>query len=142
MRRVIQHFLTRQFLGFLAVGGTAAALHWAARWLLSHWLPFGWAVALAYGVGLSVAFWLNSRHVFPRSTRPRRLQARDFVAINLLFFPVVWLAALGFDAALRAAGMQHHTQDVAHAIAVGLPTVFTFLFYKFFAFREGPHAGP
>lgn len=142
MRPVIQHFLTRQFLGFLAVGSTAAALHWAARWLLSHWLPFGWAVTAAYGVGLSVAFWLNSRYVFPRSDRPRHVQARDFVAVNLLFFPVVWLAALGIDAALRAAGLQHHAQDVAHAIAVGLPTLFTFLIYKFVAFREGPHAEP
>lgn len=142
MLAVIRHFLTRQFLRFLVVGATAAALHWCARWLLSRWLSFGTAVALAYGIGLATAFWLNSRHVFPASSRPKRTQARDFVLVNLLFFPVVWSAALGADAALKAAGMQRHTQELAHAFAVALPTVFSFLIYKFFTFRTGLHAEP
>jgi putative flippase GtrA len=133
---VIRHFFSRQFLGFVAVGGTAALLHWLARIALSQWLPFSLAVAMAYAVGMLVAFLLNSVFVFHRSTRPRSLQARDFVVINLASFPIVWAAAIGFEHALRALGLLHYTEALAHAIAISLPMLATFLIYKFHAFKD------
>jgi putative flippase GtrA len=133
---VIGHFLTRQFLGFVAVGGTAALLHWLARIALSHWLPFSLAVVMAYAVGMLVAFLLNSFFVFQRSTRPRRRQARDFIIINLASFPVVWLASIMLERALRMFGMVHYTEALAHAIAISLPMLATFLIYKFYAFKD------
>lgn len=133
---MIGHFFTRQFLGFVAVGGTAALLHWLARIALSHWLPFALAVALAYAVGMLVAFLLNSFFVFQRSTRPRALQARDFVLINLASFPVVWLASIGLERGLRMLGMIDYTEALAHAVAISLPMLATFLIYKFHAFKD------
>ena len=91
---MIRYFLTKQFLGFLVVGGLAALLHWLARILLSVWLPFSTAVIIAYIVGMVVAFLLNSFFVFPKSQKARHAQARDFVWINLSFFPVVWFFSL------------------------------------------------
>lgn len=133
---MIRLFLSRQFLGFVAVGGTAALLHWLARIVLSLWLPFSMAVVLAYGVGMLVAFALNSFFVFQRSTRPRALQARDFVIVNLLSFPVVWFASLRIDSGLRSLGMTHYSEALAHGIAIALPMLATFLIYKFHAFKE------
>jgi putative flippase GtrA len=133
---VIGHFFSRQFLGFVAVGGTAALLHWLARIGLSLWLPFPVAVALAYLVGMLVAFLLNTFFVFPRSTRPRTRQALDFVVINLASFPVVWVASIQLDKVLRAFGMTHYTEALAHAVAIALPMLATFLIYKFYAFKE------
>jgi len=133
---VIQHFLTKQFLGFLAVGGVAAFLHWLSRIMLSNWLSFSWAVTIAYAVGILVAFTLNSFLVFPRSEKPRNKQARDFVLVNLSFFPVVWLASIAISHALQALGMVRYTQALAHGIAVAIPMVATFLIYKFFTFKD------
>ena len=133
---MIRHFFTGQFLGFLAVGGTAALLNWLARIGFSHWLPFWLAVALAYAVGMLVAFLLNSFFVFNRSTRPRAQQARSFVTINLVCLFIVWAASIGLERMLRAQGMANHTEELAHAIAISLPMLVNFLLYKFHAFKE------
>lgn len=138
----LKHFFTRQFLGFLAVGGSAALLNWSARILLSLWLGFSTAILAAYAISTTFAFCLNSIFVFRHSARPRRKQARDFILINLAFFPLVWAASIGLDHALRYLGMRHATEAVAHAGAIGLPMMFTFLLYKFFAFREGEYVEP
>lgn len=133
---MIRYFFTRQFLGYLAVGGVAALLHWLARVAVSLWLPFTWAVVAAYAVGMAVAFALNSLYVFNRSDKARHKQARDFVIVNLSFFPVVWLASLWLNDFLLRLGMLGHTEELAHAVAVAIPMVATFLIYKFFAFRD------
>jgi putative flippase GtrA len=135
---VIRHFLTRQFARFLVVGGVAAALHWLARFCLSFWLPFSWAVAIAYAVGMAVAFALNSIFVFPQSPKSKATQARNFAVVNLAFFPVVWLVAIGLDLTFRSWGFVH-TEGVAHALAIPIPVFATFLLYKFFAFGEHRH---
>lgn len=132
---MIRHFVSRQFLGFVAVGLCAAAANWLARLLFAHWLPFAGAVALAYAVGLGLAFVLNSRYVFPASTRPRAAQAREFVLVNLGFFPLVWLASLAFAQALQALGLERGREGLAHAAALALPMLATFLIYKFHTFR-------
>lgn len=136
---MIRHFLSAQFLRFLAVGGAAAFLHWLARILLSQWLSFAWAVALAYGVGMAVAFVLNRMFVFPLSSKPAHQQLRDFVLVNLGFFPVVWGSSLAIEAALRHFGMHLYTQALAHAISIAIPMLATFLMYKFVAFKEVDH---
>ena len=68
---VIKVFFTKQFLLFLAVGSIAAVLHWSARLLLNVWMPFAIAVIVAYGVGITVGFLLNSVFVFPNSGKPK-----------------------------------------------------------------------
>jgi putative flippase GtrA len=139
---VIRHFLSAQFLRFLGVGITAALLHWLARIVLSQWMPFAWAVALAYGVGVLVAFLLNRAIVFPASTRPAGQQLRDFLLVNLGFFPVVWGASMAIESALRSLGVAVYTQALAHGIAIAIPMLATFLMYKFLAFREPDHGKP
>lgn len=136
---MIRNFFTKQFLGFLVVGGLAAFLHWLARIALSIWLPFSWAVAVAYGVGMLVAFLLNSYFVFPKSEKPRHQQARDFVIVNLLFFPIVWAASLTINRGLEYVGMVNFTQALAHGIAIAIPMFATFLIYKFVAFKDASY---
>ena len=133
---MIRHFLTAQFVRFLAVGGTAAFLHWLARIALSHWRSFTWAVALAYGVGMGVAFVLNRVFVFPLSDKAAHQQLRDFLLVNLGFFPIVWASAIAIESALRSLGMVHYTQALAHAVSIAIPMLATFLMYKFFAFKD------
>lgn len=133
---MIRHFLTVQFLRFLFVGGTAAVLHWLARYWLSFWVSFPLAVALAYAIGIAAAFGLNRRYVFPTSERPIAKQARDFILVNLAFFPIVWGAALLFRMLLTQAGVSHFVDGLAHGLAILLPVLMTFLTYKFIAFGD------
>jgi len=138
---VLRHFFTSQFLKFLIVGATAAILHWIARFILDLWMSFSLAVALAYGVGMIVAFILNAIYVFPNSDKPRASQARDFIFVNLAFFPVVWAISVFVEKTLRGLGLITYAGDIAHALAIPIPMLATFLIYKFFAFKE-IHKGP
>ncbi len=136
---MLRHFLSRQFAGFLLVGGFAALLHWLVRILLSLVMSYPWAVALAYGVGMATAFLLNSRYVFPQSDKPVEKQARDFIVINTAFFPVVWVVSLQLNRLLLDFGVERYSEEIAHALAISLPVLGTFLLYKFIAFRENYH---
>jgi len=136
---MLKLFLTRQFGSFLLVGVTAALLHWLARIGLSQFLSYSRAVVLAYGVGMSVAFILNKYFVFPLSDKPVHRQVRDFVLINTSFFPVVWGVSLGLNNWFRDLGLVLYSRELAHAIAISLPVLGTFLLYKFVAFRERYH---
>ena len=104
-------------------------------------MSYPWAVALAYGVGMGTAFLLNSYYVFPRSDKPVEKQARDFVIINTAFFPVVWVVSLQLNRVLPGLGVERYSEEIAHALAISLPVLGTFLLYKFIAFRENYH-GP
>ena len=133
---MIKHFASTQFLLFLFVGAVAATLQWIARYLLSIWLSFPLAVAFAYFIGIAVAFDLNRRYVFPSSTRPVRKQARDFVMVNLMFFPVVWGASILIRRFLIEIGVVLYVDGIAHGMAIAIPAFMTFLIYKFIAFGE------
>lgn len=131
---MIRHFVSVQFLLFLFVGVTAATLHWLARYVISIWLAFPLAVALAYVVGIAVAFELNRRYVFPSSSRPVQKQVRDFVMVNLMFFPVVWGASMLIRQFLPEIGVIIYVDGIAHGLAIAIPTFATFLIYKFITF--------
>ena len=133
---MIKHFVSVQFLLFVFVGATAASLHWLARYLFSIWLSFPLAVALAYFFGIAVAFGLNKRYVFPSSARPVQKQARDFVLVNLMFFPVVWVASILIRTFLIKAGIVRYVDGIAHGLAITIPIFATFLIYKFIAFGD------
>lgn len=83
-----------------------------------------------------VAFVLNSLLVFPKSKKAKIKQARDFMLINLIFFPVVWGAALMLEPICYSFGFGSYSEAIAHAIAISLPTLITFLLYKLFAFKD------
>jgi putative flippase GtrA len=136
---LIKHFFTKQFVGFLFVGMAAAFLHWLARLLLSIWLPFSSAVVIAYAVGMTVAFILNRIYIFPISDKAKSAQVRDFILVNLSFFPVVWYFSLKINNWLNALDIGIYSESLAHAIAISLPMFLTFLIYKFLTFREKKH---
>lgn len=132
---MIRLFFSTQFLKFVLVGVTAALANWTSRYGMSHWLSFPVAVALAYLVGMSVAYALNRVFVFPGSNRPIARQASEFVLVNLSFLPIVWLSALSFRWALSYLGLRIFLDGIAHALALAVPMLATFLIYKFKTFR-------
>lgn len=136
---MIKVLFTRQFLRFLMSGGLAALLHWLSRLLLSQWMPFEWAVFLAYGVGMTVAFVLNFFFVFPQASQTLVRQIVGFALVNLGFLPLVWLASIHIRDVLSHLRGVSHAEAIAHGLAVMLPTLITFLIYKYITFRNICH---
>lgn len=136
MQRVIKHFFTRQFLLFIAVGISAAFINWLSRLLLNNWISFSLAVFFSYGIGMTMAFILNSHFVFPMSDKPKIKQARDFLITNSCCFPIVWIAAVLLNHLLESTFNISNAEEISHAIALGIPMLASFLIYKFFIFKE------
>jgi putative flippase GtrA len=53
---VIRHFMSRQFLIFVATGGFAAMVNFGSRIVYNRWTDFSSAVVLAYLTGMLTAF--------------------------------------------------------------------------------------
>ena len=133
----MRHFFTAEFFRFLIVGGSAAVIHWLSRYLLSMYFQFSTAVVMAYGVGIATAFVLNRVFVFPLSSKPLKVQAAYFVAVNLAFFPVVWVASMVLSEwILPALGVYRYHEGIAHGIAILLPVFGAFLLHKFKTFAN------
>lgn len=128
-------FLSRQYVRFLLVGGSAAVLHWLARIWLSQQMIFEWAVVLSYFVGLLVAFVLNRLYVFPETTLPLSTQIRRFFVVNLITMPLVWITAIGLYQVFYFIPSEWWRESLAHGVAVAIPAISSFVAYKLFAFK-------
>ncbi|EEB79334.1 hypothetical protein GPB2148_2264 [marine gamma proteobacterium HTCC2148] len=133
---MLKSFFTKQFIGFLFVGITAASVNWVVRYMISDWIEFYAAVPIAYGVGMATAFALNRLFIFPHSVIPIKTQAKRFIAINLSFVPLVWAGAIAFAMLFELLGLKKYVEEIAHAFSLALPMLATFLLYKFFAFKD------
>lgn len=79
-----------QVVRFLIAGGSAAAINWFARILLSRVLPFEAALLVAYGIGMAAGFWLYRAFVFREASRGSlRGQIVLFLAVNTVGAGVV-----------------------------------------------------
>lgn len=133
---MFRHFFTLQFMTFLGVGVTAATLNWLTRWVLNESFGFSLAIVVAYLIGMACAFILNRLFVFVKVNRPLSHQARDFFLVNLMVFPVVYFLAIVLNQLLQWLGFVMYTEEIAHAMALAIPMMLTFLIYKFFTFKS------
>jgi putative flippase GtrA len=133
---------SRQFVVFLLVGGLAAASQWLSRFAFSMLAPYALAVALAYGVGLLIAFTLNRRLVF-RSDQRAGGQFARFVLVNALSFAVVWGVSLGLGEVLLPRFMDARwAEALGHGIGILSPVLLSFWLHKHFTFRAKERSDP
>lgn len=137
MKRLLDLFASREFLRFLMAGGTAAALQWGSRFLFSQFMAFGWAVALAYLVGLSTAFVLNKLFVFGASDRTVGQEMAYFALVNAVSFPIVWVVSIVLGVHLLPNFMSSSLAEaVGNGIGILSPVGVSFVLHKFFTFRK------
>ena len=72
---MIKQFMSHQFLLFLLTGGAAAAVNFGSRILYNVWIPFSYAVILAYLTGMVTAFVLAKLFVFKASQQSMQRSA-------------------------------------------------------------------
>jgi putative flippase GtrA len=125
------------FLRFLLAGGIAALFNMASRLLLSAFMPFEAAVALAYLIGMATAFLLMRSFVFGASERDPGAEFGRFALVNLVAFCAVWLVSVSLARiAFPAIGFTWHAETIAHVIGVLSPVVLSYWGHKAFTFRR------
>jgi putative flippase GtrA len=133
---VIDQFKSRQFLVFLATGGTAAAVNVGSRIVYSHWLGFSSAVVLAYLTGMVTAFVLARLFVFRDSQQTLRSSAVRFALVNVVAVVQTWLISMGLAYyVLPWAGVHRFVPEIAHIVGVVVPVFTSYVGHKRWSFR-------
>lgn len=128
--------LSKEYLSFLAAGGASVVANISARVVLSAWLPYPISVAIAYVVGMVVAFLLMKRYVFTRSTKPLRAEVIGFCVVNALGLVqtvAVSYAALAY--AFPMLGFVWQSELLAHGLSLATLAVTSFFLHRRFTFH-------
>lgn len=136
--RMIDAFASKQFVGFLLTGGTAAAVNFGSRILLNRWMDYSAAIIVAYLIGMATAFVLARLFVFKQSTQALHRSAGFFVLINVFAIFQTWLVSIILARhLLPALGVNRFVPEIAHAIGVMVPVFSSYLGHKRWSFRQG-----
>jgi len=133
---VIEHFMSRQFLVFLLMGGAAAAVNLGSRIVYNVWLDFSSAVILAYVTGMITAFVLAKVFVFKDSQQSIRQSAIFFILVNLVAVLQTWMISMGLAYYLLPyMGMTSLVREISHAVGVIVPVFTSYIGHKRWSFR-------
>jgi putative flippase GtrA len=128
--------VNRRFTRFLFVGIAAAAVNILSRVLISNFVPFEYAVALAFPIALTFAFSMSRYFVFETSGRSTWEQYLRFWLVNLAALVQVWLVSVGLSFwVFPAIGWTFHSELLAHTIAVCSPVLTSYYAHKVFTFK-------
>jgi putative flippase GtrA len=136
MRRFVAFYMSAQFARFVAVGGIALLLHWLSRFVFNLFMSYGWAIVVAYAIGMLVAFILNKIYVFPTSGRSLNFEMFFFFLVNIAAFPLVWAVAYVLGEWVLIEFMQPQLAlALAHGFAITLPVFINYALHKLVTFR-------
>jgi putative flippase GtrA len=134
---------SNRFARFLIVGIVAAAINILSRILISHFVRFEVAVALAFPIALTFAFSMSRLFVFGASERAVWDEYLRFFLVNLAALAQVWLLSIGLARWIfPAVGWTFHAELLAHAIGVCSPVLTSYYAHKLFTFRQGEDGQP
>ncbi|MDH7944022.1 GtrA family protein [Pseudohongiella sp. SYSU M77423] len=135
---MIRQFASRQFLIFLATGGTAALVNFVSRIIYDQWLAFSTSVLLAYMTGMVTAYVLARAFVFKTSVQPLYRSIAFFVLVNVLAIVQTWaISLLMLYQVLPALQIDLLAPELAHATGIVVPVFTSYLGHKYWSFRSG-----
>ena len=125
----------RRFMAFLLTGGVAAAVNVLSRIVFDLVVPYEVAVLVAYGVGMTTAFFLAKLFVFSGTGRSLHVEYGRFALVNVAalvqVFVVSVMLAKGFFPAI---GLSWNAELIAHVIGVLSPVLVSYQGHKRFSF--------
>lgn len=137
MHRLRRPHLSRRFVKFILVSGTAAIANVGSRIVFGQWMAYIPSILLAFCIGLSTAFMLNRRYVFRETVNPLHHQAFWFTMVNLAAVLQTLLVSLALVRFLfPAIGFHWHPETVAHTFGVAAPLIVSFFGHKHLSFRN------
>jgi putative flippase GtrA len=120
----------------MITGAAAAAVNILSRIVISRFVSFEYAVALAFPIALTFAFVMSRWFVFEISARNIWAQYVRFLIVNLFALVQVWLVSIGLARFLfPAIGWTWYPELLAHAVAVASPVFTSYYAHKAFTFR-------
>jgi putative flippase GtrA len=132
---VIGAFKSRQFLAFLVTGGFAAAVNFGSRIAYSLWLPYAWAIVVAYITGMVTAFVLARLFVFRDSQQALHRSVFYFVLVNVVAVVQTWAISMALAYwLLPALGVSDWVLEIAHAVGVVVPVFTSYLGHQRLSF--------
>jgi putative flippase GtrA len=124
-----------RFIRFLLVGGFAAGVNLAVRYLLNFLIDYSTSIVLAYLIGMLTAFGLSKWLVFERSGLGTRIELIRFGLINLVAIAQVWVVSVVLAEGLfPRIGIETYRYDIAHVIGVAMPALTSYLGHKHYSF--------
>jgi putative flippase GtrA len=129
-------FLERRFVLFVAAGGASVVANFLSRIAFNHWVDYSVAVALAYLVGMVVAFVLMRRFVFDAGGRSLRPQVLKFTAVNAWgFVQTLVISLLLARWVLPAVGIVSHAEEIGHFLGLSLLALTSYVLHRMATFR-------
>jgi len=137
MKWLKQEFYSAVFLKFFVVSGFAALMNFLSRIVFNMVMSYPAAIFMAFWVGLTTAFLLNRRYVFPQSVAgDARKQFLYFLAVNLFALLQTMVVSLVLAwTLLPALGITRWSREIAHLAGIAFPLFVSFLGHKYFSFR-------
>ncbi len=118
-------------------GGFAAAVNWSSRILYNLWMPYSYAIVVAYLTGMVTAFVLAKVFVFTTSTQSTVRSLLIFSVVNIAAVIQTWaVSVLLAYYLLPLLGMIWHTKEIAHLAGVAVPVFTSYVGHKRFTFRS------
>lgn len=126
-----------RFVLFLLLSGFAALVNVTSRILFNVFMPYEFAILLAYLTGMATAFTLNRQFVFETSHRSASAQFSRFALVNVVAVAQVWIVSIFLARyALPSIGIiQKDAEIVGHIVGVASPIMTSYYLHKSFSFR-------
>lgn len=132
----------RNFILFVMTSGASACLNLIVRALLSAFLLYELAIAIAYVCSTTAAFLLARRFVFTSADGDWRGEYARFVMVNIMgFFQVLAVSSGLARIAFPAIGFEWHPLLVAHFTGLASLAFTSYFAHARFSFRKSTAEG-
>jgi putative flippase GtrA len=126
---------------FLVAGSAASAVNWLVRLAVSFVVSFPVALVIGAISGMALGFVVYRTWVFPQSARRMHHQAAIFLLVNAVTAAFVITAALLIVHAIEGVAFPLRVKEsFAHAVAIGLGAIISFIGHRQFTFARRPRA--
>lgn len=127
----------KEFVRFVVTSGVAALVNIGARVIFSQFVSYGWAVFLAYLIGMLTAYLLARKYVFEASGRSVQREMSGFIFINIIAVIQVWIVSVGlYKWVLPWIHWTWEPALVAHICGVISPTFTSYFGHKYISFGK------
>jgi len=129
-------FLSRQFMLFLLVGGSAAVVNFLIRFVFDDFMSYGLAVICSYITGMILAFLMMRLFVFERTEKGIKKEFLLFVFVNIFAIFLTWAVSVGFaEYLLPTVGIEWYPYEIAHIFGIVIPAFSSYFGHKKFTFK-------
>lgn len=139
VKKLLNEFLSVQFLKFFCSALAAAGVNFFTRLLLDPYLGYNKAIVVAYLAGTVFAFFLYEHEVFGKGARPFWQEIALFAFVTLAAIAQTLIVSIILHEHLFPwLGFVWHSKEVAHFIGMGVPMFSSFLGHKYLTFSHEP----